>query len=71
MNIHKRLDRFAQWSKEKTGAKKNTGEDEEFKALQQEMNQRHEGEFFGNLFALSMPSSRPNERQACRSFTDP
>jgi hypothetical protein len=44
MNVNKKLDRFAQWSKEKVSkdAPKTTADDE-FKGLEQEMNTRYEG----------------------------
>lgn len=43
MNINKKLDRFKQWTNEKMGAEARTGLSEEFKALEVEMNLRHEG----------------------------
>lgn len=43
MNINKKFDRFKQWTNEKMGAEARTGLSEEFKALEMEMNLRHEG----------------------------
>lgn len=43
MNINKKLDRLKQWTNEKMGAEARTGLSEEFKALEVEMNLRHEG----------------------------
>ncbi|KAF1915670.1 hypothetical protein BDU57DRAFT_518750 [Ampelomyces quisqualis] len=43
MNINKKLDRLKQWTNEKMGAEARTGLSDEFKALEVEMNLRHEG----------------------------
>lgn len=43
MNINKKFDRLKQWTNEKMGAEARTGLSEEFKALEVEMNLRHEG----------------------------
>lgn len=43
MNINKKFDRFKQWTNEKMGAEARTGLSDEFKALELEMNLRHEG----------------------------
>jgi hypothetical protein len=43
MNINKKFDRLKQWTNEKMGAEARTGLSEEFKALELEMNLRHEG----------------------------
>ncbi|KAF2199292.1 BAR-domain-containing protein [Delitschia confertaspora ATCC 74209] len=43
MNVNKKLGRFKQWAGEKMGAEAKTGTSEEFKALELEMNLRHEG----------------------------
>lgn len=43
MNINKKFDRFKQWTNEKMGAEARTGLSEDFKALELEMNLRHDG----------------------------
>ncbi|OAL02825.1 BAR-domain-containing protein [Phaeosphaeriaceae sp. SRC1lsM3a] len=43
MNINKKFDRFKQWTNERLGAEARTGLSEDFKALEMEMNLRHEG----------------------------
>ncbi|ORY17671.1 hypothetical protein BCR34DRAFT_596838 [Clohesyomyces aquaticus] len=43
MLANKKLDRFKQWAGEKMGGEVKTGLSEEFKALEMEMNLRHEG----------------------------
>lgn len=43
MNINKKLDRVKQWAGEKMGAESKTNVSEEFKALEMEMQLRHEG----------------------------
>jgi len=43
MNINKKFDRLKQWTNEKMGAEARTGLSDEFKALEVEMNLRHEG----------------------------
>lgn len=43
MNINKKLGRFKQWTGEKMGGEVKTGLSDEFKALEMEMNLRHEG----------------------------
>ncbi|KAL1793454.1 hypothetical protein ACET3X_008436 [Alternaria dauci] len=43
MNVTKKFDRLKQWTNEKMGAEARTGLSEEFKALEVEMNLRHEG----------------------------
>jgi hypothetical protein len=43
MNINKKFDRLKQWTHEKMGAEARTGLSDEFKALEMEMNLRHEG----------------------------
>jgi hypothetical protein len=43
MNAVKKLDRFKQWAGEKMGGEAKTGTSEDFKALEAEMNLRHEG----------------------------
>jgi hypothetical protein len=50
MNINKKLDRVKQWAGEKMGAESKTNVSEEFKALEMEMQLRHEG-----MFALHIP----------------
>lgn len=43
MNINKKLDRVKQWAGEKMGAEAKTNVSDEFKALEMEMQLRHEG----------------------------
>ena len=43
MNVNKKFGRFKQWAGEKMGAEARTGTSDEFKALELEMNLRHEG----------------------------
>jgi hypothetical protein len=43
MNVTKKFDRLKQWTNEKMGAEARTGLSDEFKALELEMNLRHEG----------------------------
>lgn len=43
MNVTKKFDRLKQWTNEKMGAEARTGESEEFKQMELEMNLRHEG----------------------------
>lgn len=43
MNAVKKLDRFKQWAGEKMGGEAKTSTSEDFKALEAEMNLRHEG----------------------------
>ncbi|KAL6704630.1 hypothetical protein ACN47E_008027 [Coniothyrium glycines] len=43
MNINKKFDRLKQWTNEKMGAEARTGLSDEFKALELEMNLRHDG----------------------------
>ncbi|KAF2263900.1 BAR-domain-containing protein [Lojkania enalia] len=43
MNVNKKLDRFKQWAGEKMGGEVKTGLSEDFKALETEMNLRHDG----------------------------
>jgi len=43
MNINKKLDRLAQWSKEKMGGEVRTTESDDFKALEVEIACRHDG----------------------------
>jgi hypothetical protein len=51
MNAVKKLDRFKQWAGEKMGGEAKTGTSEDFKALEAEMNLRHEGEQSWNFDA--------------------
>jgi hypothetical protein len=48
MNVTKKFDRLKQWTNEKMGAESRTGLSDEFKALELEMNLRHEGMRSGN-----------------------
>ena len=43
MNINKKLDRMKQWAGERMGGEVKTSTSDEFKALEAEMNLRHEG----------------------------
>jgi hypothetical protein len=43
MNVTKKFDRLKQWTNEKMGAEARTGLSDDFKALEMEMNLRHEG----------------------------
>ena len=43
MLVNKKLDRLKQWAGEKMGGEAKTGVSDEFKALEVEMNLRHEG----------------------------
>jgi hypothetical protein len=43
MNINKKFDRLKQWTNERLGAEARTGLSDEFKALEVEMQLRHEG----------------------------
>ncbi|KAF2637805.1 BAR-domain-containing protein [Massarina eburnea CBS 473.64] len=43
MNVNKKLGRFKQWAGEKMGNESKTGLSDDFKALESEMNLRHEG----------------------------
>jgi len=44
MNVNKRLNRLAHWAGEKMGSEVKTNSSEEFRALETEMQLRHEGE---------------------------
>lgn len=44
MNVNKKFDRFRQWGKERMGGEIATNNTEEFKALETEMDLRHQGE---------------------------
>ena len=43
MNVNKKFGRFKQWAGEKMGAEARTGASDEFRALEMEMELRHEG----------------------------
>ena len=43
MNVNKKFGRFKQWAGEKMGAEARTGTSDEFRALEMEMELRHEG----------------------------
>lgn len=47
MNVNKKLGRFKQWAGEKMGGEAKTDTSEDFKALEIEMNLRHEGLYYG------------------------
>ena len=44
MNVNKKFDRLKQWGRERMGGESKTDTTEEFKALEIEMQLRHEGE---------------------------
>lgn len=44
MNVNKKFDRFKQWAGERMGSEAKTNVSDDFKALEAEMNLRHEGE---------------------------
>jgi hypothetical protein len=56
MNINKKFDRLKQWTNEKMGAEARTGLSDEFKALEVEMNLRHEGMHEFEPCSCSSPS---------------
>lgn len=43
MNVGKKFDRMKQWGKERMGSERQTDTNEEFKALEMEMQLRHDG----------------------------
>lgn len=43
MNVNKKLDRFKQWAGERMGGEVKTNLSDDFKALETEMNVKHEG----------------------------
>lgn len=62
MNVNKKFGRFKQWAGEKMGAEARTGTSDEFRALEMEMELRHEGmqppaalQRSCNLVVLTMP----------------
>jgi len=46
MNVNRKLDRLKQWAGERMGGEAKTSVSNDFKALEAEMNRRHEGEQF-------------------------
>ena len=54
MNVHKRFDRFKQWTGERMGREAKTDATDEFKMLEVEMDLRHEGT--GNPSKHAQPS---------------
>lgn len=44
MNVNKKLDRFKQWAGERMGGEAKTNVSDDFKALEAEMNLRHDGQ---------------------------
>jgi hypothetical protein len=52
MNVNKKLDRFKQWGKEKMGGEVATTRSDEFKMLEVEMDQRHQGTIVSNSLLL-------------------
>lgn len=44
MNVNKKLDRFKQWAGERMGGEVKTNVSDDFKALETEMNLRHDGQ---------------------------
>lgn len=64
MNVNKKLGRFKQWAGEKMGGDAKTDTSEDFKALEIEMNLRHEGTYpavITYVFARSLTLSRHGE----------
>ena len=53
MLVNKKLGRFKQWAGERMGGEIKTGVSDEFKALEVEMNLRHEGKIPSTYGALS------------------
>lgn len=51
MNINKKLDRMKQWAGERMGSEVRTNTSDEFKALEMEMQLRHEG-MHTNLYVM-------------------
>jgi hypothetical protein len=43
MHVNKKFDRFKQWAGEKMGGEAKTNTSDDFKALEAEMNLRHDG----------------------------
>lgn len=67
MNVNKKLDRFRQWGKEKVGASGDkTDTPEGFKALEAEMDLRHQGKPARSRISVEMSS---DAGQAWRSST--
>jgi len=56
MNVNKKLDRFKQWAGERMGGEVKTNVTDNFKALEMEMQLRHEGE------TLASPSPHATRR---------
>lgn len=50
MLVNKKLGRFKQWAGEKMGGEIKTGVSDDFKALETEMNLRHEGAYASYTF---------------------
>lgn len=50
MNVNKKLDRFKQWAGERMGGEVKTNVSDDFKALETEMNLRHDGMSLIELF---------------------
>lgn len=44
MNVNRKFDRFKQWAGERMGGEVKTSLSDDFKAMETEMNVRHEGE---------------------------
>ena len=55
MNINKKFDRMKQWAGERMGGEVKTNVSDGFKALEAEMQLRHEGSFSGDLDQRSAP----------------
>jgi hypothetical protein len=54
MNVNKKLDRFKQWAGERMGGEVKTNVTDNFKALEMEMQLRHEGEILGRSFRCTL-----------------
>lgn len=52
MNVNKKLDRLKQWAGERMGGEVKTNVSDDFKALETEMNLRHDGEYLIALVGL-------------------
>ena len=61
MNINKKLDRMKQWTGERMGKEVKSGQTDEFKMLETEMQLRHEGmyEYKQRHDDIRQPASQP------------
>lgn len=66
MNVNRKFDRFKQWAGERMGGEAKTTLSDDFKAMETEMNVRHEGKhhntqdvwYLSSLLTHAPPSSR-------------